>query len=64
MKVEVGSYVRHHFLHEKDGLTFKDGIVVDIFKRAITEYKILFYVDESSDYFTLTQIEEEFEVLS
>jgi hypothetical protein len=64
MNIQIGSYLRHHYLHEKNGLTFRDGIVIDIFKRAITEYKILFYVDESSEYFTLTQIEEEFEVLS
>jgi hypothetical protein len=51
-------------LHEANGFTYKDGIIVDIFKRGITEYKILFYIDESVGLFTLTQIEEEFEVIN
>jgi hypothetical protein len=64
MNIQIGSYVRYYFLHEANGFTYKDGIIVDIFKRGITEYKILFYIDESVGLFTLTQIEEEFEVIN
>ena len=64
MNIQIGSYVRYYFLHEANGLIYKDGIIIDIFKRGIDEYKIFFYIDESVGLFTLAQIEEEFEVIS
>ncbi len=65
--LEIGNYVRYYFLHEANGLTYKDGIVVDIKKNSIpslNECVVLFYVDEEVGVFTNTQIEEEFEVIS
>ncbi len=65
--LEIGNYVRHYFLHEANGFTYKDGIIVDVMKHQIhslTEYKVLFYVSEETGTYTSTQIEEEFEVIS